>query len=536
MNSIPLFPAFARLDQTIASLRAYYRNPAMALAISDKQQVLHANYYGFSSLETSAPVTEKTLFEIGSIGKCFTAIAILQAQEAGLLKVDDPITAYLPWFRVQSTHEPIRLQHLLTHSAGIVAGTDACTDPRGEVYALRNTPGNRPGRHFYYSNSGYKALGLVLEAVHNQPYGKIIEKGILEPLEMNDSRTVIRHDMRPRMARGYLPVFDDRPAHRSYPLEPAPWLETNSGDGSIAATALDMARFSRMLLQRGKGPNGRLLSEASYRQLTQRWIRVEEGRAYGYGLFILEVDGRTIIGHGGDMPGYEAALYLSPDDKLAAVILMATPHVPRLALYALNLTRAALNQQALPEQRRLEDPCFLEQAGDYAGLYQCGEKSLTLEAEDSRVWLARGQERIPLEAYDEDQLLCAHPDFNRHLFRFGREDGRVVELFHGPDWYTNEQYRGGTQFVYPAEWTAFTGHYRSHNPWMSNFRVLVRKGRLLLAWPDGREEGLTPVGQHTFSLEDETGSPERLQFDWLVGGQTLRATLSGCCYDRFFTE
>jgi hypothetical protein len=86
--------------------------------------------------------------------------------------------------------------------------------------------------------------------------------------------------------------------------------------------------------------------------------------------------------------------------------------------------------------------------------------------------------RIVLEQYGPDQFYVNHPDLALFLLRFGREESQVVEAFHGPDWYVNERYAGPTTFDYPQEWDAHPGHYRSHNPWRSNFRVVLCKGAL----------------------------------------------------------
>ena len=79
------------------------------------------------------------------------------------------------------------------------------------------------------------------------------------------------------------------------------------------------------------------------------------------------------------------------------------------------------------------------------------------------------------------------------------------------------------------------GHYRMHNPWLTNFRVIVRKGQLWFVWPWGDEDPLTPLDEDSFRLGWDAYSPERLRFDQIADGRALRATLSGCHYYRFFT-
>jgi len=128
------------------------------------------------------------------------------------------------------------------------------------------------------------------------------------------------------------------------------------------------------------------------------------------------------------------------------------------------------------------------------------------------------------------------------LLRFGRqkgdeereEKGQVVEAFHGPDWYTNERYTGPTTFDCPQEWGAYPGHYRSHNPWLSNFRVVLRKGAMALVDPSGEEEPLVPLGGGVFRVGEDARSPERIRFDAILDGRALRANLScGDCYRAF---
>src|SRR6185436_19605769 len=121
-------------------------------------------------------------------------------------------------------------------TAGIVAGVDATPEAAFQVWALRDTPArSAPGERFHYSNVGYKALGLVLEAVEGRRYPEIIRERMLEPLDMSSTEPAITHDMRALLAVGYEYLHDDRLSHSGSPLAPATWLETATADGSIAS-------------------------------------------------------------------------------------------------------------------------------------------------------------------------------------------------------------------------------------------------------------------------------------------------------------
>lgn len=214
--------AFTRLDHCLIQRMQAYHTPALVLALTERDRLIHLSALGHADMEKKTPVTAEHLFAIGSIGKSFTGVAVLQASEAGLLDLRAPVTDYLPWLSVHSRFEPISLHHLLTHSAGLPRGTEFSPDPRAEVYSLRDQEaGFAPGAHYYYSDIGYKVLGLVLEAVTGKRYADLIREKILEPLEMMNTFAVTTNDLRPRMAIGYRHLHDDRPSHPVQPLVPA---------------------------------------------------------------------------------------------------------------------------------------------------------------------------------------------------------------------------------------------------------------------------------------------------------------------------
>jgi CubicO group peptidase (beta-lactamase class C family) len=528
--------AFARLDAFIIQAMEARGTPGVAVGLTDRERLLRVATYGYADLAARTPVTPDTLFEIGSIGKSFTSIAIQQAREAGLIDLHAPVTDYLPWFAVQSEYAPITIHHLLSHTAGIIEGTDFAPDPRAEVWALRETEtGSPPGTYFHYSNVGYKALGLILERLLGDHYPAILRSRILAPLGMDATDPSITHETRHRLAVGYARWYDDRPGHFRDPLVPATWLETDSADGSLASTPADMAAYARLLLNRGQGPRGRLFSEESFTLMTQGVIKAWDDLEYGYGLVREEVEGHTYIGHEGDMVGYVASLLTDQDAGLGVVVLVNGPaYNNEMARFALQLLRAAREGQELPAVPSLPDPAQIENAADYAGTYRAGDKTITLAAEGDRLVLHDGAEAIPIEQRFPDHFYVPHPAWVRALLTFGRHAEQVVEAFHGNDWYTGEHYSGPDTFDSPPEWAAYVGHYRAYNPWFSNFRVLARKGQLLLSRPYG-DEPLTPLAGGGFRVGEDAESPERLRFGAVVDGQALHAHRSGADFYRFFT-
>lgn len=531
------FEVFDRLENCLKERMTFFRTPALAMALTDRDGLVHLTTLGYADMQAQIPLEPEHQFAIGSIGKSFTAMAILQAHEAGLLDLNAPVVEYLPWFEVKSAYPPIRLTHLLTHSSGLPRGIDFSPDPRSEIYAMRDQEtGFAPGAHFSYSDAGYKLLGLVLEVVTGRPYAEVIREKILDPLEMRNTFAVTTSELRPGMAVGYRDLYDDRPAHHSHPLVPAHWVETNSGDGCIVSTAEDMAKFARMLLNKGQGPHSQVMTLASYQKMTRPMIE-DEGDAYSYGMYIFEEEGFTIAGHGGDVPGYESYLWLDLDHKLGAIVLMAQPYTRRASFLALEYFQAVTRGQTVPELPKLPDFTHVANPQEYAGAYCTSNCTLSFEAEGHHLLLCYQNLRLVLEERMKDCFYVNHPDWDRFLFSFSRSpEGQVAEVTYGPMWFTNKHYHGPIEFDTPAEWSAFAGHYRSHNPWVTNFRVFVRKGQLILCEPTGEEEILVPLGGNLFRIGEDEFVPERIAFDQLAGGQALRATRSGCPYYRFFME
>ena len=538
--------AFEQLDRFIERRIKEANIPGMAVALTDREGLIRVSTYGFADVGARAPVTEDSLFEIGSIGKSFTNIALLQEHEAGRLDLHAPITRYLPWFQVQSEYAPITVHHIMSHTAGLMTGTEIAPHARYESWALRNARTSAPpGERFHYSNIGYKTLGFLLEDLLGRSYEDIIKSHVLGPTGMTATDAVITFETRKRAAVGYRCFYDDRPEHPSHPLAPALWGEYGAGDGCLASTAADMAAYLRMLMNRGQGPGGPVISEESFSLMTQRLIAAPMwgGCSYGYGLNMVDINGHACIGHGGGTPGYLSSILADMDDGLGVVILVNglgdSYNVPGFALLGLEQLRAALHHEQTPSLPPATDPTRTENAADYAGTYRAGDKTLTLTSEDEKLVLQHGGERSILERRDTDTFYAGHPDFDLFLLEFQREDNQkcsqVVSVFHGPDWYTNDHHTGPTGFDYPKEWEAYTGHYRAHNPGISNFRVVLRQGSLMLVYPSGAGLLLVPVGDATFRIGEDEQSPESMSFDSISNGQALRASYSGCDYYRAFT-
>jgi D-alanyl-D-alanine carboxypeptidase len=508
--------------------------PGLILGLADRSGVLATRTYGHRDVKTGQPIEPSDLFEIGSITKSFIAISLLQLREAGKLDVNRPIREYLPWLRIESSYVPITVHHLLTHTSGL---PNALSLPGIPLWT-----GHAPGEHFHYCNLGYEILGRLLETLDGRPLREILPARIFQPLGMTASSPVISHDIRERMPVSYWPLYDDRPFQRHGPIVEAPYLAMDNAAGCIASTANDMALYMRMLLNRGRGPKGPVLTEESFALFSKPAIPAPsfgEGAGYGYGIAIQPVEGRTLLRHTGGMVSYCSAMQVDLDagfGAFASVNASLAGYRPNpVAAYALAALRAERDSRPLPPMPEPDDPYKVPNTADYIGTYTAPDgRKLVLSMETAEGDLLRltwAGERIPLERIAPDTFIVSHPDFALFALSFGREKGKVVEASYGSDWYAGERYAGPCTFEAPAEWRAYAGHYRNDSPWEGSARIVLRNGRL---WAGG-DTPLVPLGADLFRIGEEDHSPDRVRFENVVNGRSLVATFNGVGYRRIET-
>ncbi|TVP53823.1 MAG: class A beta-lactamase-related serine hydrolase, partial [Gemmatimonadales bacterium] len=188
------------------------RSVGLGLGVFHAGEPVFSEGFGWADLEHRVPVTDSTVFRIGSVTKQFTAAAILRLAEEGALSLDDELTRFLPDY--PTGDHPITVRHLLNHTSGIpnytalgAAWLSGITLDRShdEMLALfQDEPLDfEPGQRFAYSNSGYYLLGMVIEEVTGRPYDEFMEEDIFEPLGLRDTSYCWERPIVARRARGY---------------------------------------------------------------------------------------------------------------------------------------------------------------------------------------------------------------------------------------------------------------------------------------------------------------------------------------------
>ncbi|HUP17492.1 MAG TPA: serine hydrolase domain-containing protein [Acidimicrobiia bacterium] len=285
--------------------------------ISDAGQTVAG--YGAASPDTP--------FVIGSVSKSFTALAILQLVERGLIALDSPVTDYIDWFTTADPTASITVRHLLNQTSGLstLDGSRNAFTPETsledrvrliETYDLVSEPGSE----FNYSNLNYAVLGLIVQKVSGVGYGEFVEQEIFGPLGMDNSFSEYALAQANGLATGTITVFG-LPVDLSQTAFPG-----SVPDGYLISTAADMAEYARFQMGDGSSNGRRLLSAGNMAMMHTPAIAAEGGQHldhYAMGWRTGSIDGQPLISHDGNTFGFHANVALLPDIGGAVVVLMA---------------------------------------------------------------------------------------------------------------------------------------------------------------------------------------------------------------------
>lgn len=315
-----------QVDDYISARMRQLHIPGLSLAIVRDGRITKSQGYGFANLELKAPATKKTVYEIGSNTKQFTAAAIMILVEDGKIHLEDSIAKYFP-AAPEAWHD-ITIRHLLSHTSGIqnhvavphwldVFKTDLAfeTSPtRDELLKMffKLPLEFQPGDTWAYDNTGYYLLGLIIEKVSGKPYWQFLDERIFKPLGMDATRNTDPRPLVPNRASGY--------QWKSDHFENCPILlpRIAFSAGSLLSTVEDMVKWDEAL------SGEKLLTKSS---LDQIWTAtVTKGGAdapfnYGFGWFVDTYHGHRLVQHSGGTPGFSSLIYRFIDDKLTIIIL-----------------------------------------------------------------------------------------------------------------------------------------------------------------------------------------------------------------------
>jgi CubicO group peptidase (beta-lactamase class C family) len=330
--------------------------PGLSVVILNRDCTQYAKGFGQSNLETRSAFTPDTRCHIGSTGKAFTAVAVMQLFERDLIELDAPITTYLPDFRVDDPRgSSITVRHLLTNSSGLggseLPGSNDDDALEQHVNGLAKVSLEfAPGSGYAYANSGFSVLGLIVQKRSSLSYEQYMQEKIFAPLEMNDSTLEFwKPDALGGTGSYYAGTHGQQVAQ-------APGTNRGYGPaGMHISSANDVAKYLRMLLNNGLAHNGkRILSGASVKEITRGQVAGEssvglENIRYGFGWETLERHGIKAVEHGGSIGSMGAYFMLAPEKDFAIGVLFNLVDYAKMQLFG-NLFNAMVANPTEPYQ------------------------------------------------------------------------------------------------------------------------------------------------------------------------------------------
>lgn len=393
----PAEPLETRLDDIVKHAYPNDDEPGAAVLVAvDGNPVLRKGY-GLADTETGRAIEPDDVFRIASVTKQFTAVAILQLVQQGKVKLDDPITKYVPDFDTRG--QTITIENLLSHTSGIPNFTELPDfkdgetrklSPREVVALVDDKPLDfAPGSKFKYSNTNYTLLGMVIEKTSGKAYADYMLEHVFAPAGMKHTR--------------YSPneIADDKHAHGYEASEggfkPAPPMDMSQpfAAGAIESNVDDLWIWTRALKQ-GKLVDPKLLERA--------WTpyAVTEGKStYGYGWEITrdrDVPDERWLRHGGGINGYMSAVVWIPEREVFVAVLSNAMGGGNPGRLARSLALEALGRAPKQRVAILLDEKTLDR---YPGVYEISPAFRLTVTRDGQRLFAQGTDQPKAEVFAE---------------------------------------------------------------------------------------------------------------------------------------
>ncbi len=304
------------VDAIVAAQMRAQRIPGVAVAVVRRGEVVKAKGYGFANVEHEVPVTDRTIFQSGSVGKQFTATAVMLLVEDGVLSLSDPLKKFYP--DGPASWQPITVRHLLSHTSGIPDYTGGLVDYRRDytdddlarmAYALPLD--FTPGDQWKYSNTGYVLLGGIVRKASGKFYGDVLRDRVFTPLGMASARVISESDIVPHRAAGYQLSASE--------LKNQEWVSPSlntTADGSLYLSLRDYIAWDRGLR------TAAILKPESWTAIFEP-VRLNSGRRfpYGFGWTVDRLAGQQVVSHGGAWQGFKTYIARYLGDDLTVVAL-----------------------------------------------------------------------------------------------------------------------------------------------------------------------------------------------------------------------
>jgi len=291
--------------------------PGASVLVMQHGEVLYAHAYGAAKLNPRQAASVETNFRIASLTKQFTALAVLQLVDRGMVGLEDPLTKFFPDFPAYG--QKIKLKHLLQHTSGLLDYENLMSSQNGQIsdegvlQLLRQQSGTSfaPGSQYRYSNGAYVLLGLIIQKLDGRPFSQFVREEILAPLQMNQSLMYERDaDISSR-------AYGHTRSGNGFAQTDQSSTSATQGDGGLYTSVADWVQWERELLQ----PT--LLHPTIFSLLFAPGVLNNGTRtSYGMGWMLSTYRGLKQVYHTGSSIGFRTAVRRFPEKNFTVVVLV----------------------------------------------------------------------------------------------------------------------------------------------------------------------------------------------------------------------
>lgn len=316
-----------QIDEYLTSVSKKPEISSLSIAVVKNGKIFFLKSYGLANVESEYAASPQTRYQIASVTKPFTTIAIMMLVEEGKIALDEKAIKYLEW--LPEKYREITVRQLLTHTSGVNRdlrrdNLDTFSEEEFRRRLAAEPRSFERGERFQYSNTGYILLGMIVETVGGKSYEDFLNERIFKPLGMENTKYYEPPDTDKNRASGY--QLEDKK------LNPAPYFPGGFAAGGLVSSAEDLAKFALAL------ENGKLLKKSSFEQIFSpaelsggEKVNLEMGGefkgekvSYGFGWWLTGYRGHRLYTHGGGVSGFQAIINRFPDDKIAIIVLANT--------------------------------------------------------------------------------------------------------------------------------------------------------------------------------------------------------------------
>ena len=319
------------INEYIQDVMTKNQIPGLSVAVVREGKPLLMKGYGIANLEHSIPATEKTVYEVASVGKTFTATVVMMLVEDGMIELDRAIADYLD--DLPPAWHSVTIKHILSHQSGIPNYTDADNYwnitrldlSKTEILALvKDLPLKfQPGEYVSYDNTGYYLLGMMLEQITNQSYAALMQDHLFKPLGMNSTLMNNPEEIVLHRAAGYR-LSTNKIINKPY-YSPS---VTYSAGGQLSSIE-DMVKYERELFRPTllKQSTLDLMWTPNFPLHEDSWQ--QQGYVAGFGWWIINYNNRRVVSHNGSILGFASNITRFIDDGVTVILFCNLDQISR---------------------------------------------------------------------------------------------------------------------------------------------------------------------------------------------------------------